>query len=215
MVVTDPPYNINVKGATADVLTIINDNMSRDDFQKFMDGFFGSVEYALKPGGVFYVWHGGGPEYGNALYKAKQLKKSADLVWVKNTAIFCMNRLDYSMRHELCIYGWKTGAAHYFFGNNRTTVFEYDKPSRNALHPTMKPVELFADNINSSSREGETVLDFFGGSGTTVIACENLGRRAMLMELDPKYCDVIRKRWAEATHGEGCDWKTLTPEAEV
>lgn len=224
----DPPYNINVKGATADALTIKNDNMAADDFQDFMDRTAASMEYALKPGGCFYVWRGHEPYVHNALLKAG-LHEASELIWVKNQASFNMGRTDYAQRHENCSYGWKTGAQHYFSGYGRTTVDDKevedksewvrsgdviwrDKPTRCGLHPTMKPVELIQDNVECGSREGETVLDLFCGSGTTVIACERSGRRCYGVELDPKYCDVIRKRWAEEVRGEGCDWKTETPE---
>jgi site-specific DNA-methyltransferase (adenine-specific) len=111
-----------------------------------------------------------------------------------------MGRQDYQWKHEPCLYGWKEGAAHYWGSDRKqTTVLEFAKPSRNGEHPTMKPVELFAYQIGNSSKAGDIVLDSFGGSGTTAIACEQLGRSARLMELDPKYVDVIVTRWQNFT----------------
>ena len=111
-----------------------------------------------------------------------------------------MGRQDYHWKHEPCLYGWKEGAAH-FWGSDRTqtTVLNFNKPQRNGEHPTMKPVELFQYQVENSSKKNDIVLDLFGGSGTTMIACENSGRVARLMELDEKYCDVIVKRWQEFT----------------
>lgn len=111
-----------------------------------------------------------------------------------------------------CLYGWKDGAAHAWYNDrSQTTVMEFDKPKHNDVHPTMKPVEMLVYLIKNSSKRGEIVIDTFGGSGSTLIACEQTGRLCRTMELDPKYCDVIRRRWAEFTAGEGCDWQSLTP----
>ena len=120
------------------------------------------------------------------------------LNWVKNT--FALGRSDYHYRHEPIFYGWKEGAAHYFVDDRtQDTILEFDKPSRNAEHPTMKPVALVERCIENSSQPGERVLDLFGGSGSTLIAAEKTGRIAHLMELDPIYCDVIVTRWEQAT----------------
>lgn len=111
-----------------------------------------------------------------------------------------LGRQDYQWRHEPCFYGWKEGAAHYFVDDRtQTTVLEEDKPLRNDLHPTMKPVKLLARLIQNSSKKSDVVLDLFGGSGSTLIACEQLDRRCYIMEIDPKYCDVIIKRWQKLT----------------
>ncbi len=113
-----------------------------------------------------------------------------------------LGRQDYQWRHEPILYGWKPGAAHYFVPDRtQTTVWEIDRPARSAEHPTMKPMALVTTAIANSSRSGEVVLDPFGGSGSTLIACEQLGRSARLLELDPRYCDVIVRRWEEATGG--------------
>jgi len=116
------------------------------------------------------------------------------LVWVKDQFVF--GRCDYHYRHESILYGWKEDAAHYFVPDRtQDSVFEFPRPKRSQDHPTMKPVELVARMVENSSRPGELVLDPFGGSGTTLIACAGLGRLAALMEIDPAYCDVIRLRW--------------------
>jgi site-specific DNA-methyltransferase (adenine-specific) len=111
-----------------------------------------------------------------------------------------MGRQDYQWRHEPCLYGWIEGAAHRWYSDRaQTTVLEFDRPTRSEEHPTMKPVALIACLINNSSRRGDTVLDVFGGSGSTLIACEQTGRRCLMMELDPGYCDVIIRRWEDFT----------------
>ncbi len=114
-----------------------------------------------------------------------------------------------------CLYGWRPGASHKWYSDrSQKTVMNFDKPQRNGEHPTMKPVALFEYQMCNSTKRGDIVLDMFAGSGTTVIAAERTGRTARVMELDPKYCDVIRRRWAEFVHGEGCNWQALTPAAE-
>jgi site-specific DNA-methyltransferase (adenine-specific) len=106
-----------------------------------------------------------------------------------------MGRQDYQWKHEPCLYGWKEGASHNWYSDRKqTTVLEFNKPSRNAEHPTMKPIELFAYQIENSSKQGDIVSDAFGGSGTTMVACEQLNRRARVVEYDPKYCQVIIDR---------------------
>lgn len=119
-------------------------------------------------------------------------------MWVKNT--FVMGRQDYQWRHEPILYGWKEGAGHYFVDNRKqSTVLEFDKPSRNAEHPTMKPIDLLVYLIKNSSKENDIILDLFGGSGSTLIAAEQIQRTCYVMELDPKYCDVIIRRWENLT----------------
>lgn len=114
-----------------------------------------------------------------------------------------MGRQDYHWKHEPCLYGWKEGAGHLWAADRKqTTILEFDRPSRNGEHPTIKPVSLFEYQILNNTKGGDIVLDSFGGSGTTMIACEKNGRNARLMELDPKYCDVIIKRWQDFTGKE-------------
>ena len=132
------------------------------------------------------------------------------LVWKKNSLV--LGRQDYKWIHEPCLYGWREGAAHDWYSDcSQTTVMEFNKPKKNDLHPTMKPVEMLCYLIGNSSKRGDIVLDTFCGSGSTLIACERTGRVCRAVELDPKYCDVIRKRWAEFVYGEGCEWGRLTP----
>ena len=120
------------------------------------------------------------------------------LVWVKNALV--LGRQDYQWRHEPCLYGWKDGAAHEWHSDrSQTTVLEFDRPTSNAEHPTMKPVALIAYLIGNSSRPGGLVFDSFLGSGTTLVAAEQLGRRCCGLELDPRYCDVIVRRWEQLT----------------
>lgn len=121
-----------------------------------------------------------------------------NLIWNKNT--FALGRQDYQWKHEPCLYGWKDGASHHWESDRKqTTVLDFDKPSKSEMHPTMKPIELFAYQIKNSSKSGDSVLDIFGGSGTSIIACEQLGRRCFTCELDEHYCDVIIQRWEEFT----------------
>ena len=121
------------------------------------------------------------------------------LMWEKNCATFSIGRLDYDYQHEPMFYTWTSKHHNYRKGEQRTTVWKYNKPLKADLHPTMKPVELVANAIMDGSLEGDTVLDAFGGSGTTMIAAEQLGRKCLMMELDPHYCDVIIKRWEDFT----------------
>jgi DNA modification methylase len=132
--------------------------------------------------------------------------------------VLVISRKDYHTQYEPLWYGWLDGAARLKQVEDRkqSDVWEIPRPRRSDLHPTTKPVELIVRAIKNSSRKDDIVVDLFGGSGSTLIAAEQTGRKAFLMELDEKYCDVIRKRWAEFVHGEGCDWEELTkPLAEV
>ena len=111
-----------------------------------------------------------------------------------------LGRQDYQWKHEPCLYGWKDGAGHSWYSDrSQTTVLNFSRPQRSEMHPTMKPVELFGYQIKNSSKKGEAVLDLFGGSGTTIVCCEQSDRRAYVMELDPHYCDVIIDRWEQLT----------------
>ena len=194
MVVTDPPYNVAYKGKTKDALEIENDNMGDKDFYQFLYDFYTALGAYSKAGGAWYVWHADseGANFRQAMKDAGIMVKQC-LIWVKQTMV--MGRQDYQWKHEPCLYGWKEGAAHNWYSDRKqTTVLNFDRPSRNAEHPTMKPIGLFAYQINNSSKVGDIVADAFGGSGTTMVACEQLKRKARLVEFDPKYCDVIVKR---------------------
>jgi len=196
---TDPPYNVAYEGKTADALTIKNDSMSNADFRQFLHDVYVAANCFLKPGASFYIWHADSEGYNfrgaahDVSWKVRQC-----LVWVKSCMV--MGRQDYQWKHEPCLYGWTEGAAHTWNSDRKqTTVLEFDKPSRNKEHPTMKPVDLFQYQMANSTKPGNVVLDSFGGSGTTMIAAERINRKARLMELDPRYCDVIIKRWEDFT----------------
>ena len=206
---TDPPYNVAYEGSNG--LTIENDNMSDSKFREFLRTAFDNVYEFLPPGATFYIFHADSEGYNfRGACHDIGLKVRQCLVWKKNALV--LGRQDYQWIHEPCLYGWKDGAAHnWFTDRSQTTVMEFNKPKHNDVHPTMKPVEMLVYLLKNSSERGNTVIDTFGGSGSTLIACEQTGRKCRTMELDPKYTDVIRRRWAEFTHGEGCDWQSLTP----
>lgn len=199
MWLTDPPYNVAYEGKTKDALTIKNDSMGDDQFRQFLRDAYVAADTVMKPGAVFYIWHADSEGYNfrgaaqDAGWKVRQC-----LIWKKSTMV--MGRQDYHWKHEPCLYGWKEGAGHLWAADRKqTTILEFDKPSRNGEHPTMKPVALFEYQMLNNTKGGDIVLDSFGGSGTTLIAAEKNGRVARIMELDPKYCDVIVKRWEDFT----------------
>jgi site-specific DNA-methyltransferase (adenine-specific) len=194
MVVTDPPYNVAYEGKTKDALTIENDSMGNDDFYKFLYDFYTALTTAVKKGGAIYVWHASLEviNFGKAMVDAGWLLKQ-QLIWVKNTMV--MGRQDYQWKHEPCLYGWLKGDSHKWYSDRKqTTVIEWDKPQRNGDHPTMKPIGLFSYQIENSSKQGDIVIDAFAGSGTTMVACQQLKRKAYVIEYDPKYCQVIIDR---------------------
>lgn len=194
LVVTDPPYNVAYEGKTKDALTIKNDSMSDSAFYQFLYDFYTALGAFTKPGGAWYVWHADseGANFRRAMKDAGIMVKQC-LIWVKNSMV--MGRQDYQWKHEPCLYGWKDGAAHGWYSDRKqTTVLNFDRPTRNAEHPTMKPVPLIAYQIGNSSKQGDIVADAFGGSGTTMVACHQMNRNAFLVEYDPKYCDVIVNR---------------------
>jgi len=199
MWLTDPPYNVAYEGKTKDALTIKNDSMSDDTFRQFLRDAYTAADAVMKSGAVFYIWFADVESY-NFIGAVNDVgwKMSQILIWKKSSLI--LGRKDYHFKHEPCIYGWKEGAAHLWAADRKqTTILEFDKPSRNGEHPTMKPVALFEYQMLNNTKGGDIVLDSFGGSGTTLVAAEKNGRVAYLMELDPKYCDVIVKRWEEFT----------------
>jgi site-specific DNA-methyltransferase (adenine-specific) len=194
---TDPPYNVNYEGGTG--LKIQNDNMKDAEFRQFLKDVYIAANCFLRPGAAFYIWFADVETYNftGALQDAS-LKLRQVLIWKKSSLV--MGRKDYQFIHEPCLYGWTEGAAHTWNSDRKqTTVFEFDKPRRNGEHPTMKPVDLFQYQMANSTKPGDIVLDSFGGSGTTMIAAERINRKARLMELDPRYCDVIVKRWEDFT----------------
>lgn len=197
MWLTDPPYNVAYEGGTG--LKIKNDDMKDDEFRQFLRDAYVTAGTVMKPGAVFYIWYADVETYNfTGAVKDAGWKMSQILIWKKSSLV--MGRKDYHFKHEPCIYGWKEGAAHLWSADRKqTTILEFDKPSKNGEHPTMKPVELFEYQMLNNTKGGDIVLDSFGGSGTTMIAAEKNGRHARLMELDPKYCDVIVKRWEDFT----------------
>jgi len=210
MVLTDPPYNVDYKGGTG--LKIMNDKMGNDDFYNFLYDFYTAQSTVLKKGGVIYIWHASSEiiNFAKAFVDAGFLLKQ-QLIWLKSQLV--MGRQDYQWKHEPCLegvnaenweivkehepclYGWKSGSGHYWKGGRKqTTILEFDKPLRNGEHPTMKPVSLFGLQIGNSTKVDEIIIDAFGGSGTTMVACHQLKRKARLIEFDPKYCQVIVDR---------------------
>jgi DNA modification methylase len=207
---TDPPYNVALgmnesaeeakkRNRRTDGKVVQNDAMSDADFRDLLCSAFSAANCFLRPGASFYIWHADTEGFNfRGAARDTGWKVRQCLVWVKSSLV--MGRQDYQWMHEPCLYGWTEGAAHYWGSDRKqTTVLQFEKPSRNGEHPTMKPVDLFQYQMANSSKPGECVLDSFGGSGTTLIAAERIGRKARLMELDPSYCDVIVKRWQDFT----------------
>ena len=201
MVFTDPPYNVNYANTAKDKMrgknrAILNDDLG-DGFEKFL--YDACVNMLTVCKGAIYVCMSSSELH--TLQKAfveAGGKWSTFVIWAKNT--FTLGRADYQRQYEPILYGWKQGIDHFWCGaRNQGDVWFVNKPRVNDLHPTMKPVELVERAVQNSSKSRDIVLDCFGGSGTTMIACEKSGRQARLIELDPKYCDVIVKRWEEFT----------------
>jgi site-specific DNA-methyltransferase (adenine-specific) len=215
MWLTDPPYNVAYEGGTKEKLTIKNDSMGNDAFRQFLRDAYSAADAVMKKGAVFYIWHADSEGYnfrGAAADIGWAVRQC--LIWKKSSLV--MGRQDYHWQHEPCLYGWKEGASHLWASDRKqTTILEFSKPSRNKEHPTMKPVELFEYQMLNNTKGSDLVLDSFAGSGTTAIACEKHGRDARLMELDPKYCDVIVKRWQEFTGQEATHAETGQTFAEI
>ncbi len=208
---TDPPYNVALgnhdtpetarqRHRRTDGLIIMNDKMSDNDFLDFLTKCFSIAKDNMKDGASFYIWHADNESltFRQAL-KNSGLELRQTLIWNKNA--ITLGRQDYQWKHEPCLYGWKDGASHSWFSDrSQPTVLDFKKPSKSEDHPTMKPIELFAYQIKNSSKVNDIVLDTFGGSGTSIIACEQLNRICFTMELDPRYCDVIVDRWETFTN---------------
>ena len=199
MLLTDPPYGVSYVGKTSENLRIQNDSLAEDEFLEFLSKAFAAADGVMRPGAVFYIWHAD----SKGLIFRQACKQTGweireTLIWVKNSMV--LGRQDYQWKHEPCLYGWKDGAGHLWTSDRKqTTVLDFDRPVKSELHPTMKPVALFDYQIKNNTEIGNIVLDLFGGSGTTLIACEQNGRTAYIMEYDPKYVDVIVKRWEDLT----------------
>jgi len=202
---TDPPYGIGVVGGSRGLTpqerlkrggkTIENDTLNPDQLREFLRETLGAVFTFTDPGSAWYVCAPHGPiglAFSDVLSELDVWRHS--LVWVKDSLV--MGRSDYHYRHEPIYYGWTPGGPHHWYADRKqTTVIEVPRPRVNAEHPTMKPLELITQLLNNSTKRGDLVLDPFGGSGSTLMAADALGRRAALVELDPRYCDVIRNRY--------------------
>lgn len=199
MVWTDPPYGVRYVGKTVDALTIENDDLDAKGLEAFLRIALGEASNACRPGAAWFVAAPPGPlfvPFGLVLLELGIWRQT--LVWLKQN--FVMGRSDYHYRHEAILYGWKPGAAHTEPPDRKgDTIWEFDRPSRNGEHPTMKPIALIERAINNHTKRNDVILDLFGGSGSTLIAAHQTGRVARLMELDPKYCDVICARFQKAT----------------
>ena len=199
LLLTDPPYNVSYNGGTKMRKLIKNDNLKTEEYREFLTAAFTNAYEFMNNGAAFYIWHATREHINtetalnNAGFRVRQ-----QLIWNKSN--FVLGRSDYHWKHEPCLYGWKEGAAHRWYSDRKqTTVLNFKKPSTSKLHPTMKPVEMMRYLIENSTKEGESVLDLFGGSGSTLIACEETNRRCFMLEIDPEYCKVIIDRWESLT----------------
>jgi len=204
LVFTDPPYNVDYSGRGANNLgTIKNDNMSAEDFEQFCRDVFTTYSLIMKPLACIYVCHpdsASAPKIAFEKTFAEQFKKSSTIIWMKQSA--GMGWQDYRAQHEPILYGWKEGKGSHFNAGDRTktTIWKIGRDAQSSyVHPTQKPVCLPEEAIMNSSKGSDCVVDLFGGSGSTLMACEKTGRVNRTMELDPKYCDVIVKRWEDFT----------------
>lgn len=225
LVVTDPPYNVDYEGVSG--LKINNDNMDDSSFCIFLTDAFKRISESIKLGASFYIWHADSEGFNfRKACKDSGLEIRQCIIWNKNSLV--MGRQDYQWKHEPCLYGWKEGSSHNWYGdrdkttvykipeddskalkwfkralkrqeNKNTSIINHKKPSRSSVHPTMKPVELLEKQVVNSSKQEDIVLDTFLGSGSTLIACEKTNRICYGMELDPKYIDVIIQRYEDYT----------------
>lgn len=199
LLLTDPPYNVDYTRKTKTAMKIVNDHLKDDDFYKFLYSAFDCAKENMKDGAAYYVWYASSQaiNFRRALNDAG-MKVRQQLIWEKNQIV--IGRQDYQWQHEPCLYGWNEDGSHAWYSDRKqSTVLHFDKPQRSDLHPTMKPIPLFDYQIKNSSKSGNIVLDLFGGSGTSIMACEQDGRTCYTMEFDPKYVDVIINRWEEFT----------------
>ena len=201
LIVTDPPYGVSFK--SSDGLTIQNDSMKDEEFYTFLLTAFQCMAEHLESGGSAYVFHADteGLNFRKAFIDAG-FHLAGVCIWVKNSLV--LGRSDYQWQHEPVLFGWKKGGKHSWYSDRRqTTIWNYDKPKRNKNHPTSKPLDLLGYPICNSSQENAIVLDTFGGSGSTLMACEQLNRICCMMELDEKYASVILRRYVEDTGDAG------------
>jgi DNA modification methylase len=197
LIFTDPPYNVSYEGYTEDHLTIHGDRMSDEEFKQFLKAAFRSCRIATKPGASLYVCHSSSwqREFQDALESAG-FEVRCQIIWAKNTFAWGFGR--YKFQHEPMFYAHVSGEKDPWYGDkSQSTLWHENKPAANRIHPTSKPVELIERALVNSSKAGDIVVDLFGGSGSTLIACERRGRNARLMEIDAKYADCIVRRWEE------------------
>lgn len=197
LILTDPPYGVSFKSASG--LTIQNDSMKNDEFYNFLLAAFKNMVAHLEPGGGAYVFHADteGLNFRKAFIDAG-LHLAGCCIWVKNSLV--LGRSDYQWQHEPVLYGFLQNGKHKWFSDRKqTTIWNFDKPKRNANHPTSKPLDLLAYPLKNSTQANAIVLDTFGGSGSTLMACENSNRICYTMELDEKYASVILRRYVEDT----------------
>ena len=198
LVITDPPYNVNYEGSAG---KIKNDNMADDAFYNFLLAAYTQMHFAMADDASIYVFHADteGLNFRRAFADAG-FYLSGCCIWKKQSLV--LGRSPYQWQHEPCLYGWKKNGKHQWYtGRKETTIWEFDKPKKNGDHPTMKPIPLLAYPIMNSSMSNSVVLDPFGGSGSTLIACEQTDRICYTVELDEKFCDVIVKRYIEQVGG--------------
>ena len=198
---TDPPYNVNYTDGHENERKILNDHFKTDEQcgeELWLPAFNNAREFSNDCCSVYCFMPQGGTHMMMMMMMKAGWQVKHELIWLKQSIV--LNRADYNYQHEPFLYGWNK--THKFYGKGKfknTSVWKIDRPTKSKEHPTMKPVELFAEILNNATENGDVVLDTFSGSGTTLIACEQLGRKCRAMELDPKYCDVIIKRWETLT----------------
>lgn len=209
MVFTDPPYGVDYEKKATDILgrkdraVIAGDSGGKEVLETTVRKAFENIHALLNDGGAYYVCSPQGGELGLMMMMMMMMQAGVPcrhmIVWVKDSPVFSMGRLDYDYQHEPILYGWKGSHKHVGLGRFRTSVWQVPRPKVSKIHPTMKPVELVANAIKNSIEPGKVVSDLFGGSGTTLIAAEQTNTRARILEIDPIYCDVIIERWEKLT----------------
>lgn len=223
LILTDPPYNVAFK--SSDGLTIQNDSMKNNDFYEFLFSSFKNMAEHLENGGAAYIFHADteGLNFRKAFIDAG-FHLAGCCIWVKDSLV--LGRSDYQWQHEPVLYGFLQNGKHPWYSDRKqTTIWNFDKPKKNSNHPTSKPLDLLAYPINNSTQANAIVIDTFGGSGSTLMACEQMNRICYTMELDEKYASVILRRYVEDTNdsenvyvirnGEKILYKDLVKEVEV
>jgi len=223
LIVTDPPYGVSFK--SSDGLTIQNDSIKGDDFYTFLLNAFNNMAAHLESGGAAYIFHADteGLNFRKAFVDVG-FHLAGCCIWVKNSLV--LGRSDYQWQHEPVLYGYlKNGKHHWYSDRKQTTIWNFDKPKRNKNHPTSKPLDLLGYPIGNSSQENGIVIDTFGGSGSTLMACEQMNRICYTMELDEKYSSVILRRYVDDTgdadgvfvirNGEKIPYSALVKEVET